>query len=113
MIRTTGCWVAVAAALLLGVGAPGAAAPPAQPEVELRITARTMAAALIQFSEQTGLQLVFPTDDAGERAAPTVQGRFTARAGLERLLRDSGLTYQFVNERTISVSSVRGTGANR
>jgi hypothetical protein len=73
--------------------------------IELRIDAPTMMAALVQFSQQTGLQLLFPTDGATRLAAPRVEGHLTPRAALEQLLRDSGLTFEFVNARTVSVSS--------
>jgi len=87
----------------LALGA-GAEVPEVVSAFNIRITAPTMVAALIQFSEQTGLQLVFPTDGAADLAAPSVEGRLTSRAALEQLLRNSGLTYQFVNDRTVSVS---------
>ena len=63
-----------------------------------------MMAALVQLSQQTGLQLLFPTDGATRMAAPKVEGHLTPRAALEKLLRDSGLTFEFVNDRTVSVS---------
>ena len=83
-----------------------AAAEPAetQDRVELRIDAPTMMAALVQFSQQTGLQLLFPTEGATRIAARRVEGHLTPRAALEELLRDSGLRFEFVNARTVSVS---------
>lgn len=73
--------------------------------IEIRIHAPTIVAALIQFSQQTGLQLVLPTDnESAERKAPVVEGTFTPKDALEALLRDSGLTYTFVNSRTVSIS---------
>jgi hypothetical protein len=83
-----------------------AAEPPAatQDRIELRIDAPTMMAALVQFSQQTGLQLLFPTEGATRIVAPRVEGHLTPRAALEQLLRDSGLRFEFVNARTVSVS---------
>jgi hypothetical protein len=81
--------------------------------IELRIDAPTMMAALVQFSQQTGLQLLFPTDGATELAAPRVEGHLTPRAALERLLRDTGLTFEFVNDRTVSVSFKAGPATMR
>jgi hypothetical protein len=87
----------------------GAAEPmEAQDSVELRIDAPTMMAALVQFSQQTGLQLLFPTEGATRIAAPRVAGHLTPRAALEQLLRDSGLRFEFVNPRTVSVSLKTG-----
>jgi hypothetical protein len=90
--------------LWLVCGTAFAEAPETVGAKEIRITAPTMVAALIQFSQQTGLQLVFPTDGTGDMAAPKVEGTLTPRAALEQLLQDSGLTFTFVNARTISVS---------
>lgn len=82
------------------------AAEPVETEsgIELRIDAPTMMAALVQFSQQTGLQLLFPTEGATRISAPRVAGHLTPRAALEQLLRDSGLTFEFVNARTVSVT---------
>ena len=80
--------------------------------IDVKITAPTMVAALLQFSEQTGIQLVVPTDGAGQIAAPRVEGNLTPRAALERLLRNSGLTFEFVNPRTVSVSLAKSSSTS-
>jgi iron complex outermembrane receptor protein len=89
--------------LIAWLCAPAAELPGSKEQVEFRINAPTMVAALIQFSQQAELQLVFPTDGASGIAAPKVEGSLTPRAALEQLLKDSGLTFQFVNARTVSV----------
>ena len=81
-------------------------------EVDFHITAPTMVAALIQFSEQSRIQLVFPTEGAAEIAAPHVVGMLTPRDALERLLRGSGLRYEFVNGKTVSVSLQKTASAS-
>lgn len=72
-------------------------------EVQITISASTMAAALMQLSQQTGLQVLFATDGAMHLTAPRLTGTMTGRAALEYLLRDSGLTYEIVNSRTVAV----------
>jgi hypothetical protein len=89
---------------MMGLCAVAAEPTDTQDRVELRIDAPTMMAALVQFSEQTGLQLLFPTEGATRLVAPRVEGHLTPRAALEQLLRDSGLRFEFVNPRTVSVS---------
>ena len=87
---------------------------PGEGSIEIRIHAPTMVAALIQFSQQTGLQLVLPTDnDSVQRRAPIVEGIYTPRDALEALLRNSGLTYTFVNARTVSVWPATSSSAER
>lgn len=73
-------------------------------ELALKVTAPTIVGALIQFSQQTGLQLVYPSDDTIGLAAPKLEGTYTPKAALKYLLEDSGLTFEFVNERTILVT---------
>ena len=84
--------------------AAGAQAPESTVLVEFRITAPTMVAALMQFSEQARIQLVVPTDEMDDILAPRVVGALTPRDALDHLLRGSGLRYEFVNVRTVSVS---------
>ncbi len=94
-----------AAAALLGVcgwaGAQGEASGAAR--VAFDIDASSMVKALIQFTEQSGLQLAFPTEGAHALPAPRVVGRLTPREALEQLLKGSGLQYEFTNDRTVSV----------
>lgn len=78
---------------------------PSEASMEIRIHAPTILAALLQFSQQTGLQLVLPTDNVSvQRKAPIVEGTYTPRDALDALLRNSGFIYTFVNPRTVSVS---------
>ena len=77
----------------------------ADSHVEFKLNAPTMVGALIQFTQQSGLQLMYPTDGSIQIAAPKVQGSLTPRAALEHLLQDSGLTFEFVNNRTVLVKT--------
>jgi hypothetical protein len=99
------------AALVLLCSAASADISQSDDRREVKITAPTMVAALLQLSEQTGLQLVFPTDGTGQIAAPRVEGNLTPRAALEQLLQNSGLTFKFVNPRTVSVSLAKSQTA--
>ncbi len=79
-------------------------------QVVLHIDAQPVRAALQQFGEQTGLQVLMrlsgkAVDDI--RTAP-VKGEFTVMAALEQLLADTGLRYEFVNDRTVRVSTPSG-----
>lgn len=105
MERRTTSWKLLAATILfLGYRAAFANGSPSDQRVEFRIDAPTMVAALIQFSHQSGLQLMFPTAGVQNLAARKVQGELTPRAALDVLLQDSGMKYEFVNARTVSVT---------
>jgi outer membrane receptor protein involved in Fe transport len=86
-------------------GAAGSTIDPQK--VPFNITARTLVDALIQFTEQSGLQLALPTQGTTGLLAPRVVGELTPRAALEQLLKDSGLRYEFTNERTVLVTAGR------
>jgi len=73
--------------------------------IPFKITAPLMTEALIQFTQQSGLQLAFPVDGATKLPARKVVGNLTATAALEKLLEGSGLRYEFTNERTVSIWS--------
>ncbi len=70
------------------------AAPAGQP-VELNIDAPMLARALIQFTEQTGFQVIFPAEDrVTELRTQPLAGSYTPRVALGRLLEGSGLDYE-------------------
>lgn len=99
------------AMLGLSMGLPAAwAAPPSSPgsvtdrSVQVSIPAQPMPQALDEFARQTGMQVVFATEDvAGGITAPKVIGTYRPAEALERLLADSGLEFEFINARTVAV----------
>jgi hypothetical protein len=106
MLRTIGRWVTVIGFLTLCLPAFGAEPPAAGDErVMFKIDAPSMMQALIQFTQQSGVQLLLPTEGAERLVAPKVEGAYTVRGALDRLLQDSGLRYEFVNAHTIFVTS--------
>src|ERR1700754_2107193 len=70
--------------------------------VAFDIDAPSMVQALMQFTEQSGLQLASPTPGTDNIPAPRVIGDYTPTAALDRLLAGSGLHYEFANDRTVS-----------
>jgi iron complex outermembrane recepter protein len=72
-------------------------------KVSFDIDAPSMVQALMQFTEQSGLQLAFPMEGAGSLPARRVVGEYTPTAALQVLLADSGLQYEFANDRTIAI----------
>ncbi len=67
------------------------------------IPAQDAAAALAEFSEQAGLQLLFDFDAVQGIDTQAVNGRMRVADALGRLLTGTGLTYEVINERTISI----------
>lgn len=75
----------IAAGLLLG--AIGQAAP-----VDFNLPAQPAAEALLAFSRQSGLEVLYSYDDLRAVTAQTVVGRLEPAQALERLLKDTGFT---------------------
>ena len=69
-----------------------------------QIDAPRLARALIQLTEQSGLQLIYPAGDKiTDLPAKPLKGRFTTEDALKQLLEDTGLEYEFIDARTISI----------
>ena len=76
-------------------------------EVEVDIPAQPVGDALNQFAEQSGLQVVLYADDVEGIETEAVVGKFDDRElVLCALLASTGLEYFFINDRTVSVSSL-------
>jgi outer membrane receptor protein involved in Fe transport len=87
---------------------------PATP-ISVHLPAQPLRDALNGLARQTGLQVLFETDEVSEALrAPPVEGVMTAQEVLERLLSNTALEYRFVNPRIISVyrSSPDAAGAD-
>jgi iron complex outermembrane receptor protein len=87
----------------LAAGVAAADPPPVAP-VKLDIQAQPMADALNQWAQKTGYQVIFPEESrtAGLMSSE-VKGRYAPDDALAKLLANSGLRYEYVNDRTISV----------
>ncbi|MEP7243754.1 MAG: FecR domain-containing protein [Gammaproteobacteria bacterium] len=80
-------------------------------ELPLNISAQPLESALQQFAQQSGLQVLFPSDGAVmRRPAPAMSGLHTPPEALDQLLADTGLRYEYVNSRTVAIreGSARG-----
>ena len=109
--------IAISAILLACAAARAQEGPPthtATEKVVVSIESQPLQEALREFGEQTGLQVLFRSENVSTRGvtAPRVAGELSARDALERLLKDSGLEYEFINERTVRVTSAPGPGAS-
>ncbi len=87
----------LAAALMLG-----SQPVPAEP-VDFSIPAGDAAETLKNFGAQARLQLLFVNEAVERHATQAVSGELEPRDALERLLAGTGLTFEFVNERTVAI----------
>src|SRR5689334_448872 len=91
--------LAVAATLVALAGVARAQTSP--PEFD--ITAQDAASALTEFGEQSHLQLIFDFDAVQGIETHAVSGRLRVVDALGRLLSGTGLTFDVINDRTISI----------
>jgi hypothetical protein len=89
----------------LAVAADHAAAAPAPalPELELRIAAQPLDAALREFARQSGVQVVFFSHVTEGRSSRGVSGVMSLERALEALLAGTGLNFRIVNPRTVEI----------
>ena len=79
------------------------AAPAANTKARFAIPSLTLADALDRFGEQSGFQIVYEHSDLDGRTAPQITGEMSAAHALTRLLADSGLQWEQVNDLTLIV----------
>jgi iron complex outermembrane recepter protein len=81
------------------------AEPASTASLSFVIKRQSLQDALTEFGRQSGYQLLFLAEVTADVMAPEVIGTFTPQTALEKLLANSGLRYEFVNERTITIQS--------
>lgn len=94
------------------LGVAAAAEEPAIQQVTVNIDESDLSNALIQFTKQTGLQLIYPAGvGAMDLKAPRLSGTFSTSDALAKLLKDSGLRYEFISPRTVAIRSPKDGSA--
>lgn len=75
----------------------------ALPQVNDPIPAQPVASALTAFSRQTGLQIVYVSRVADQLHSSAIPGGLSAQDALRRLLDTTGLTFEFLDQRTVTI----------
>lgn len=78
--------------------------------VTLDLPAQTLSAALVAFSNATGIDIVFDGQVPADKQAPALKGEMTAAAALNRLLTGTGITWTFSDAKTVALSKPKQTG---
>jgi iron complex outermembrane recepter protein len=90
---------------ILATGAGALAAAQDAPSVTVDIKPQDLRSALRELGEQAGLQILFRAEDVSkEELAPAVKGTMLGKDALEKLLKDSGLKFEFVNDKSVRVA---------
>src|SRR5271156_7071538 len=80
----------------------GAQIPVSTP-YSLNIPAEPLGDALNALAQQTGLQILYSSQLVARMQAPEVKGSLSAEQALGRMLGGTGLRFEFVNVRTITI----------
>jgi iron complex outermembrane receptor protein len=96
---------------LSGVSIPAASARPA--EVQIAIPAQSLDEALLEFSLQTGKQLLFSPDIVRGRVARPVVGRYPPLVALRLLLAGSGLRASVTPSGAFVIAAGRASASSR
>jgi iron complex outermembrane receptor protein len=93
------------------LGALCASALPAQsnPPPATSVASMPLAQALEVFARQTGLQLVYVSEAVQGAVSKGAPAGLTARETLNRLLEGTGVTFEFLNERTVRIFPIHST----
>ena len=67
------------------------------------IQAMPLTESLLVFSEQTGLQMLFSSDDVANLSSPEINGFLTLESVLEELISNGDMIFEHIDENTIIV----------
>lgn len=95
-------------ALNLGLSIPAVALAESvelaeSPAVAIHLPAQPLAQAVLELAQQTGLIIGGDAALLHGKQAPALTGKFTPDQALQRLLRNSGVTYQFTGENQVKL----------
>lgn len=105
---------AMCTALCLGAGVAWPEVARAQSDASVQsfaIPAGDLNSALRQFSQQSRVQLIYPTELVDGKKSSGLSGSYTAAEALRRLLRGSGLEMEQVNDKTVVIKQAPSTAA--
>jgi outer membrane receptor protein involved in Fe transport len=95
--------VAAAISCLLLTSLPAAESASAAIVKKTNIPPQGLDSALEEFAHERGLQLIYATDEVGTLRSPGARGDLSAADVLERLLQGTGLSYEFLDDKTVTV----------
>jgi iron complex outermembrane recepter protein len=109
-------WVAITALILACTSAyaqSDGSKKAAPAKVAVSIESQPIRGALRAFGEQTGLQVLYRSEDVSVDGVitPRVTGELSAQEALDQLLANTGLKYEFINAHTVRISTSRPVSA--
>lgn len=99
--------------LVVAMAYPALAAADLAATVQFDIKAQRLPSAVIQYSQQSGVQVTAPASLLVGIRSTAVKGAFTASAALGQLLMGTGIEYAVVDSNTVSLHSTGGAAHSR
>lgn len=78
--------------------------------VNFSIEAQPLRSALLEFSKQSGIQLIYVKNNETIWNSPALKGIYTIRQALKQLLDQSGFEYEFSEENTVTIRASNMNG---
>lgn len=72
-------------------------------DIEFKIQPKALQAALLEYSEQAGVQLILAADTQGLRLHEVIEGTMSAEAALAELIKGTDLEFHFTSENTVTI----------
>src|SRR5580658_1428557 len=91
-------------ALYMGASCAPVAAADLDTPIEFHIQAQPLESALLELSKEASIQLVLDSSVVAAKNSSMVSGKMPIREALDRLLRDTELTYRWSGDRTVTVA---------
>src|SRR5688572_19748687 len=101
IMKTLALIASVVMGLLGSLGSPAQAQ--LGKEIAIDIPSQPLGEALAELAKQTGLQVVLYSAVGKQTTTARLAGKFTAQAALERLLVETGLRYEYLDQDTVAV----------
>lgn len=95
-----------------GVGAGVGQGVRPQIKESVSLPSGDLAPALSQFADSRKLYLIYAQDDVLNHRTPGAAGELTADETLNQLLKDTGLTYRYLDDKTITIVPITSGPAN-
>ncbi len=97
---------------LLGATIVMAATAGLSREVEFKIASQQLAPAILEFSEQAGIQIITAGNDLVNISTTGVQGKHRVDRALAELLRGTGLKFAVLDDHTVSIKGLSAPSAS-
>jgi iron complex outermembrane receptor protein len=94
---------AAVASILAGTAIAEDSLATAQESTTVAISPQPLASALGQFADSHKLYLIYAQDDVADQRTSGASGELTAEQTLDQLLKDTGLTYRYLDEKTVTI----------